>query len=397
MVNKSFLVGKLSPYLGKKKVIVLNQNTSDIIKELIKSHKNNEFEYNKIYKYFDSSNVLNIAKNLFNFCKQNINYKIESGDKQSLRSPAAILINGSGDCKQYSQFIGGILDAINRNSKRIDWCYRFAAYNNNNDIQHVFVVIKINNREYWIDPVLSEFNERKQYNYKIDKKMSLYQISGFQNDEIGKFKIKIPKIRLKDISIKNIKNLGLKVALAPSRNAFLAIVSFNSFGLGRNLAKAIQKDRNKIKKFWENFGGDFKALLRAVNNRQSIKVSGSIGDPATGTAAVAASPILAAVVKLLKDMGIDTKDIGGSVKNILETKAASLIENKGKEVIESGFKSVVRKNPNGSTDLVITDAASTTIQETDNLPSTEKGPSTKNNTYLLLGGAAVALYLISKK
>ena len=120
---------------------------------------------------------------------------VATGSKQSLRTPAAILINGSGDCKQYSQFIGGCLDAINRNSKKIDWCYRFASYNYNKDIQHVFIVLKINNKEIWIDPVLNELNEKKEYNFKIDKNMSLYQVSGFENEEIGKIRLKLPKIK----------------------------------------------------------------------------------------------------------------------------------------------------------------------------------------------------------
>jgi len=399
MVDKSVIVGKLSPYLGKKKVIVYNQNTSDIINELIKSHKNNESEYNKIYKYFDDTNVLNIAKKLFNFCKKNIKYTIESGNKQSLRSPGAILINGYGDCKQYSQFIGGVLDAINKNSKPINWCYRFAAYNSNKDIQHVFIVIKYNNKEYWIDPVLEEFNERKEYNYKIDKKMSLYQISGVNNDEIGRLKIKFPKIKIKDISIKNIKNLGLKIALLPSRNAFLALISVNAFGLAKKLALGIQKDRAKIDRFWRDLGGSFPALLRAVNNRQSIKVSGYnyIGlDPATGTTAVAASPIIAAITKILKDMGIDTKDLGGSVKKLIETKTVDIINNQGKAVIDNGLKSIVRKNTNGSTDVVITNATPQEIQNSDSSGSSDIA-APKNNTILYVGAAAAALYLISKK
>jgi len=397
MVNKSILVGKLSPYKGSKKIIVYNQNTGDIIKQLIKSHKANEKEYDKIYQYFNDANVIEIAKKLFKFCKHNILYQIESGNAQSLRTPAAILINGNGDCKQYSQFIGGVLDAINRNSHTINWCYRFASYNSNKDIQHVFIVVKLKNKEIWIDPVLNELNERKQYNYKIDKNMSLYQISGFENEEIGRLSLK--KIRLKDISIRNIKNLGLKVALALSRNAFLALISINAFGLAKKLALAIQKDRSKIDRFWRDLGGDFKALLRAVNNRQSIKVSGSIGlDPATGTTAAAASPIIAALMKLLKEMGIDSKDIAGSVTKIVENKAADVINNQGKAIIENGFKSIVRKNPtSGGTDVVITQATPAEIQDSGSGSGSDVIPTKKNNTFLYLGAAAAALYFISKK
>lgn len=419
MVNKSILVNKLSPYLGQKKIIVYNQNTSDIIKELIKSHTINEKEYDKIYKSFLDPNVLNIAKNLFNFCKKNIKYKIESGSGQSLRTPAAILINGSGDCKQYSQFIGGVLDAINRNGKKINWCYRFAAYNYNKDIQHVFIVIKINNIEYWIDPVLDYFNEKKLYNYKIDKKMSLYQISGFENnDQIGKLKLKIPKIKIakgikravtdvKKVNIKkgidraitDVRKVALKVGLAPSRNAFLGLVSLNAFNLGKSLAKGIIKDRRKVEKFWQDIGGNFNALLKAVNNKQSqFRVSGfdSIGEPATGTLAAAAAPIIAAVTKLLKELDIDPKDLVNSATKIAQKQAVKLIENKGQDLIQNGFKSVLNKNDQGVTEVQITEATPAEIMQSGLTPpvaTTEK----KNNTILYVGAAGLALYFITKK
>jgi len=396
MVSKSILVSKLSPYLSKKKIIVYDQKTNDIIEELIKNHKINSSEYDKISKYFYNDNVLVIAKNLFDFCKKNIDYVIEKGTDQTLRSPAAILINGSGDCKQYSQFICGILDSINRNYKKIDCCYRFAAYNDNKEIQHVFVVVKHNNKEYWIDPVLNYFNEKKQYNFKKDKKMSLYQISGVKKmhcsgDEIGF------SLRLKDISLKNLKRLVVNVATFPARQAFLAIVSVNAFDLAKKIAKGILKDRQKMFHFWTNIGGDFNALLRAVNNKQSeFKVSGfKIGDPATGTVAVVASPIVVACLAVLKEIGIDDKNIGKSIKNIVIDKTAEVIKNNGKALIENGVKQVV-KIVNGNPVLVVTKADPTEI--TNEVPNEVTPMGTKkDNTLLYVGGAALALYLFNKK
>lgn len=402
MVRKSILVNHLQPYTGTKKPIIYNQSTNDIIDELLKAHKVYANQYDKIYKYFDTGNLNSTIKNLFDFCKKNIEYKIESGDSQSLKSPAAILIQGYGDCKQYSQFIAGVLDAINRNSKKINWCYRFASYNNKKQLQHVFVVVKQKNNEVWIDPVLDYLDEKKQYNFKLDK-MALYQISGFENEEnqqIGlsfkKIGRTIKKIRIKDISIKNIKNLALKVTLAPSRNAFLGLVSVNAFGLAANLAKAIQKDRSKVQRFWKDVGGDFSALIRAVNNRQSNKVSGYIGDPATGTAAAAASPILVAVAKLLKDLGIDPKDLKKSVLSNVENQIAKTINTKGKDLVENGFKSIVKKKPDGSNELVMEPAGIQPTNEFAEKPKADLTP-TKNNTILYVAGGAAALYLLTKK
>jgi len=407
MVSKSILVSKLTPYLGTKKVLIYNQSTNDIIEELLKAHKLYESDYNKIYKYFEAGTINQTLKNLFDFCKKNISYNIESGDKQSLKSPAAILIQGYGDCKQYSQFIGGVLGAMCRNNKNINWCYRFSAYNEKKEIQHVFIVVKIGNSEIWCDPVLNYLNERKQYNFKKDKTMPLYQISGFENEEeqIGRLRIKLPKIKIakaiKQISIKNVKNLALKVGLAPSRNAFLGLVSVNALGLAKKIAKGILKDRSKVERLWRDLGGDFKALLRAVNNRQSeFKVSGygSIGDPATGTAAAAAAPVLAAVLKLLKEMGIDTKDLAGSVSKLAQKEAVKLIENKGKDIIQNGFKSVLKTKEDGTPVVEMTPTGEAPVFENQNttLPATGT-EAKKNNTLLIVGGAAVALYFLTKK
>ena len=188
MVSKQTLLTKLNPYIGSAKVLKYDQSTTDIVKELLSAHNDNKSEYDKIYKYFEYPTEQETLKHLFDFCKKNINYEIETGSRQSLKTPTAILVQGYGDCKQYAQFIGGVLDAINRNSKKIDWCYRFASYNPQKTIQHVFVVAKTKNGEVWIDPVLDTLNDKKQYNYKIDKKMSLYTISGFDDNEIGRSK-----------------------------------------------------------------------------------------------------------------------------------------------------------------------------------------------------------------
>jgi len=206
MVDKRLLLTKLKPYVGSLKIVKYEQGTGDIIKELLAAHKDEAKEYDKIYPYFIGRNTKETCRNIYNFLKRNVRYDIEPSSKQTLKSPSSILAQGYGDCKQYSQFIGGILDAINRNKEKIDWCYRFASYNNQKIIQHVFVICKDKNgKEIWIDPVLPRFDERKVFNYKIDKKpsMALYRISG--TDEIG-------KISLKKLSLKNIAKTVKKVA-----------------------------------------------------------------------------------------------------------------------------------------------------------------------------------------
>jgi hypothetical protein len=75
------------------------------------------------------------------------------------------------------------MDAYRRNTgKDFEIFYRFASYDAfDSTPQHVFSVVKEKNKEYWIDPVLDKFDEKKQPYYFKDKKikiMALVAMSG---------------------------------------------------------------------------------------------------------------------------------------------------------------------------------------------------------------------------
>jgi len=185
MVNRNVLIGKVSPYLGKREMLVSEQDTQDIIEALINNHYKYSKEYDKIFRYFDGGNVEKTAFNVWNFLKDDFNYTIEPEKMQILRSPAAILTSNvvGIDCKGYSTFINGIMDSYRRNTgKDFEVFYRFASYDPfDKTPQHVFSVVKENGVEYWIDPVLDQFDEKKQPYYYKDKKiknMALVAMSG---------------------------------------------------------------------------------------------------------------------------------------------------------------------------------------------------------------------------
>jgi hypothetical protein len=189
MVTKDFLLRKLQPFENNKNYLVQDQTTNDIVKGIEATHKKYCSEYDKIYKYFVGSSITETAENVFNFLKKNIPYKPESGSKQCLHSPTAILcLNKYFDCKSYSLFTNGIMDAYRRNNnKNFDLYFRYAGYASNN-IEHVFALVKLNGgKKYiWIDPVLPTFDERKQPKIIEDKKinMALVEINGIPNRNI---------------------------------------------------------------------------------------------------------------------------------------------------------------------------------------------------------------------
>jgi len=186
MVSKNTLLGKLDPFLGKKDVLVYNQDTMDIIDGILKNHQKYEKEYDKIYRYFvEDENTDQTAYNVWCFLKDNFNYVIEPEKMQVLRSPAAILGSSKSgiDCKGYASFAAGVMSAWKRNEgKKFDVMYRFASYDPfDKTPQHVFAVVKEKGKEYWIDPVLDEYDQKKQPYFYKDKKindMALIALSG---------------------------------------------------------------------------------------------------------------------------------------------------------------------------------------------------------------------------
>jgi hypothetical protein len=174
----------LPTYKGEKKQIAKDQDTNDIMREVYAAHKYFAKDYDLITNYFVYTDPVQLAKDVFNYCKQNFTYKIESEKLQTTRSPAGILYTKKIDCKHYSGFIAGVLDAMRRKYKlNFELFYRFGSYDIFDTMPgHVFVVMVYNGQEYWIDPVLDSFNKRSPSPISyIDKKirnMALYRLSG---------------------------------------------------------------------------------------------------------------------------------------------------------------------------------------------------------------------------
>ena len=357
---------KLSPFRNNRRVLRYSQSVGDIMSGILETHKKYAKEYDLICTKFDGATAEIIAHKVYNFLKRHTFYVVEADSKQTLRSPAAILALGANpkvglDCKSYSLFIGGILDAFKRRGKKIDWCYRFASYRLIDKVpHHVFVVLNPGtNNEIWVDPVLPSFNNKKQYNYKIDKKihMALIAVAGIGKTkrtkaEKAKRRADI-KAKVKD-RIKKSGKLLLKFnpATTVARNSILLIIKINLFGIAHKLFQLIRKPNGeaKLKKFWEGIGGRYASLtkniqqgikhgkhkgedkiLAEIKSNTKMKTANgpiqysnkrprlgmSIGDPVTATAVVTSTPILIKIITMLKDAGIDTDKLGKAAKDVL--------------------------------------------------------------------------------
>lgn len=318
------LLNQLKPFGNKRMMLVHNQNTGDIINGILKTHDKYASDYDKISDQFNASTHYEIGRKLWNYIKDHIKYKVEPDHYQTLKSPAAIIATGNttgSDCKNYALFIGGVLSSLNRKGKKINWVYRFASYKMFDTIpQHVFVVINPDtDNEIWIDPVLDQYDYHKPYYSKIDKrKMALYQISG-----IGKAK------REKKGILKKVGKVVLKFAAAPARNAFLLLVKINFRNLAKNLDKALQKNADKVNRFWQSAGGDTNALLKQINigkTKKRILGVGVVPAAAAPATVAAATPILVKIATLLKEIGIDPNKVADAALTMAKEKAEQAIE-----------------------------------------------------------------------
>jgi hypothetical protein len=406
------MLGRLEPFNNNKMLLVDEQSTGDIITAITNAHKKYAPEYKKISSFFRGYNSKETARRLYNFCKKNIQYVIEPGEKQTVKSPAAILATGHGDCKHYAGFIGGCLGALG-----VPFSYRFASYKTfDKQPAHVFIVVNPGTKnEIWVDPVLPTFDNKKQYTYAKDKIMSLYSISGVSVGKATKAqKAKIKQLRkekrkasgaekkqikaeLKSAKkaagvtlgqkIKKGAKVVLKVAGAPARNAFLLLVKVNFANLAVKLAKAWEKSPSRLTNFWEGIGGKIQALKTQWEKGKTKKrIFGTyIGEPATAAAATAAAPIVVKVVKLLKDIGIEPEELLQVGKDALNEKAQELVkkalEPKAEETAENIQEAGIAMEADGTT------------QEA---PETS-GKTPGNMLPLIIGGAALVYFATRKR
>lgn len=331
MISRKFLLDRIgSTYAGRKDLLVYDQSTGDIIQAILEADQKYADQYKSISSYFKGYNDEETGRKIFDFLKKNIKYIVESEDQQLVKSLAAILHTGVSDCKCYSLFGSGILKQLG-----VNYCFRFASYRSNDkNPGHVFIVINPGtNSEIWLDPVLSYYNYKKAYCYKIDKKprkMAIYQISGIGASAEKKARRKARRKAFGQKLKKGVKGV-LKVAAAPARNAFLGLVALNVHGLANKVMQLYAKDLDKLKNFWGSAGGQINKLLAAAQKGSKKKrILGTDPNPNIigtdpGVLLTTASPILVAFAKLLKSAGINPKELALVAKNALNKKAQQLI------------------------------------------------------------------------
>jgi hypothetical protein len=353
------------------KAVLVNswQNVDDIIKVIMQQHAENLKDAKKICKYFKGNSEKETAKNVFNFLKNEIEYKVEPAAKQTSKTLKRFLADGFGDCKHFSNFTGTIMQACGYNVT-----YRFAGYNGK-DLQHVYNILP--DSKIVVDAVLPYFDTEKTYSKKKDIKMAMYKLSGTNEEDIfigglySNLKTGFKKVTtgvsnavkkaadaVAPVAQKVVQ--GTKtVSLAIPRGAFTGLILLNVRGWATKFKTLIdRKGEFEALKWWFELGGNRTELRDAIFKGASKKAllagfeeenasrdaifDGYSGDgvyigvePVTTAAALAtATPIIIKAVEVLKSAGIDVEQ----AKEIIKTGTENFEKLTGNKLENTLFK-----------------------------------------------------------
>jgi hypothetical protein len=189
MDTRGEIIRRTKPFKNNITIVIDDQDTKDIIEEMMRGHKADRRDYDNICLLFDAPTAEEIGFKIWEFLKKNVDYDVETEELQTIRTPGALVATGKtwgADCKNYSLFTGGVIDALNRKTGAgIPWCYRFASYKFfQRTPYHVFVVMYPGDSdEIWIDAVLPEFDMKKKPTHIKDvEPMAIARVSGFQGN-----------------------------------------------------------------------------------------------------------------------------------------------------------------------------------------------------------------------
>ena len=158
-----------------------NGNTQNIIDVLLGEDKNASAYTKKFALTLKGAKLFDTCRNVYDFVKQSIPYKIDTPGYQWIKRPNRLWSDKKGDCKSFSLFIGSCLKNLG-----IGYGYRFTSYEKNDPTPtHVYVYVPLaNGKELILDAVWKgPFNSEKPYEHKTDKIMAKIAVLGGVNDD----------------------------------------------------------------------------------------------------------------------------------------------------------------------------------------------------------------------
>ena len=383
-----------------------NQDIRDLLESLVPRAAS---QMRKAAPSFRGRNEKETCQNIFNYIRQNFTYVVD-GKEQVIKLPSALLKKSVGDCKSFSLFTAAILENL-----RIPYSFVYTSYNSDPTPGHVYVQTDGPDGGCIIDAVYGIFNEEKTSTFKYRKKMNVRYIGSTQSispaagvGECGYYK--------QGRRIKGVGSIGKgkpirKIALAPGRGVFLALVKSNLDGFASKLQKI---DPAKLKRTWENIGGDYSKLVKAIKTgaskparrlgflgllRKRLKKRGING--VSGIGAASDAEVQAAIVTAATALGTALPAVGNVAGATVGAVLAALYP---------VVRDMVAMTPDAEeTDNLIQAAdivpdAEEVQTAGQGVPGTQTGPTVKTGVQFdlqrslpLVAAAGLALYFVTRK
>lgn len=302
----------------KSERITQFQTAEEIREQLQRAEYESRPFSRKVAKFFKKSSDYETCRNLWRWLRENINYTKEPRERQTAKTIERFIVDGYGDCKHYATTSVGVLNACGVPA----WFVLAGQHLGDKRPNHAYACALVDGKIVVIDPCRKQFDSECRHYYKWQyppiKKNEIMALDYLSGDEISgkrsqkrqakkqskkaakKEKKQARKTRRKE-KVKKIKRKVAKVGLAPARAAFLTAVSLNGAKLATKLARIYKKDPNALKKFWDKFGGDYGKLKQAIAKGAKMQISGDDIGVAVETVLATASPIIIALVPLIKN------------------------------------------------------------------------------------------------
>lgn len=168
-----------------------NGNTQDIMNVLLAADASAAAFTKKFAPTLKGRTLIETCRNVWEFVKTQIPYKIDTPGYQWIKSPGRLWADQQGDCKSFSLFIGSCLRNLG-----IPYGYRFTSYRQDDATPtHVYVYVPLKDgKEIILDAVWKgPFNSQKPFAHKKDVLMSKISYLGSADGHIAGTLIDLPK------------------------------------------------------------------------------------------------------------------------------------------------------------------------------------------------------------
>ncbi len=330
-MNYNTVISAIEPPKYKEQLIKKYQNTADIINDLLYCFKYYNTQALPLSKLYRTGNIKTDSRKIYDFIRENIKYNAEPFTSQTTSSFSRIIHDKNGDCKHSALIVGSIGYSMGYNV-----FFRFVSYDKDKQLGHVYTILQDpkTKEKIIVDP-LQSFNYEKPFTKKKDylainlnpKNMALTRLTGIKDDSneidlINGISLKSLVKKVETTVKRDVQQVKQavthpgetvkKIALAPVRGGYDALLFINFRNLATRTNQAILKDPVQMKSFADKFGYSFdifkskaaegakkKSIGEYDNNRIGVVVATTVA-----ASAAAAAPILAIIVPLLEKINL---------------------------------------------------------------------------------------------